>query len=74
MGCDKDDITLDTAYGEYSQWDSLMHLILIMQLEERCNISIPILLEDKNNNLNIYDGNIYKTLNFSNEYSFYRIQ
>jgi len=39
-----------------------------------CNISIPILLEDKNNNLNIYDGNIYKTLNFSNEYSFYRIQ
>lgn len=38
-----------------------------------CNISIPILLEDTNNS-NIYDGNIFKTFNYENEYNFYRIK
>lgn len=39
-----------------------------------CSISIPILLEDEKNNLNIYNGNIYKTFEYNNEYNFYRIK
>lgn len=32
----------DTAYQEYEKWDSMMHLRLIMEVEERYGIEIPI--------------------------------
>lgn len=37
-----------------------------------CRISIPVLLEDENSS--IYNGSIFKTFEFGNEYTFYRIK
>ena len=35
-------LTEDTAYGELDKWDSLMHLKLVMAVEEKYNTEIPI--------------------------------
>lgn len=36
------DIGLDTQYGAFEKWDSLMMLTLMMEIEERYGVSIPI--------------------------------
>lgn len=35
-------LSLDTAYQSISQWDSVMHLRLVMEIEERYGVSIPL--------------------------------
>ena len=40
----KDDvknISLDLKYGEYDKWDSMAHLRLIMEAEEKYGIDVP---------------------------------
>ena len=34
-------ISLDTKYGVYTKWDSMMHLRLIMETEEEYGIEVP---------------------------------
>ena len=34
-------ISLDTRYGEIPQWDSLMHLRLIGEIEEQYDVELP---------------------------------
>lgn len=34
-------VSLETAYGSFPQWDSVMHLRLVMEVEERFGLSIP---------------------------------
>jgi acyl carrier protein len=31
-----------TAYGSLAQWNSIMHLRLIMEIEDKYNVEIPI--------------------------------
>ena len=38
----KEEITMESSYGEVPNWDSVMMLNLIMELEEEFNCSIPI--------------------------------
>ena len=35
-------INEDTAYEEYEKWDSLMHMRLVMEIEEKYDTEIPI--------------------------------
>ncbi len=42
MEVDPSELSEDTAYGEYEKWDSLMHIRLIMETEEKYDIEIPI--------------------------------
>ena len=35
-------LSLDAAYGELPEWDSVMHLRLVMETEERYGIRIPL--------------------------------
>lgn len=36
------DLTADTAYGMVPQWDSLMQIRLIMEIEAKYGVTIPI--------------------------------
>jgi acyl carrier protein len=38
----KGTITIDTKAGDIEEWDSLTHVMLIGELEERLGISIPL--------------------------------
>lgn len=40
--CDPSELTLDTSYGVYEKWDSIMMLRLTMEIEDAYNVSIPI--------------------------------
>lgn len=42
MGVDADRLSADTQYGQFEVWDSLMQMRLIMEIEDRYNIEIPI--------------------------------
>lgn len=42
MHVDASQLTENTAYGEFEKWDSLMHLQLVMAIEEKYDIEIPI--------------------------------
>ncbi len=42
MGCPVSDISMETAYGEFVKWDSLMMLTLVMELEAEYETNIPI--------------------------------
>jgi len=39
---DPSEISMDTAFNVYEKWDSLMHLRLIMEVEEEYDVEIPI--------------------------------
>lgn len=39
---DPRELKADTAYGDYEKWDSLMHMTLVMSIEEKYGITIPI--------------------------------
>ena len=42
LGVDRRSLSLDTAYGTIPQWDSVMHLRLVMEIEERYRADIPL--------------------------------
>ena len=42
MEVDADTLTEDTAYGTIEKWDSLMHMRLVMEIEEEYDVEIPI--------------------------------
>lgn len=42
MEKDPSEITMDIKYKEFSGWDSLMMLTLVMELEAEYGVSIPI--------------------------------
>ena len=42
MDVNPSEISGETEYGIFSKWDSLMHMRLIMETEERYDIEIPI--------------------------------
>lgn len=42
MEVDPSELNEDTAYGQFEKWDSLMHMRLVMEIEDEYNIEIPI--------------------------------
>ena len=42
MEVDASVISEDTTYGEFEKWDSLMHMRLVMEVEEEYDVEIPI--------------------------------
>ena len=42
LGVERPSLSLDTAYGTIPQWDSVMHLRLVMEIEERYGADIPL--------------------------------
>ncbi len=42
MEIDPSEINEDTAYGQHEKWDSLMHMRLVMEIEEEYDVEIPI--------------------------------
>ena len=42
MEVDPSELTEDTAYGTIEKWDSLMHMKLVMEIEEEFDTEIPI--------------------------------
>ena len=42
MEVDLSELSEDTAYGEFEKWDSLMHMRIIMEVEDEYGIEIPI--------------------------------
>ena len=42
MEVDSAELTEDTAYGTIEKWDSLMHMRMVMEIEEEYNVEIPI--------------------------------
>ncbi len=42
MDVDPSLLSEDTAYGEFGKWDSLMHMRLVMEVEEEYDVEIPI--------------------------------
>ncbi len=39
---DPSELTPDTAYGTIEKWDSLMHMRMVMEIEEEYDVEIPI--------------------------------
>lgn len=42
MEVDPSELTADTAYGTIEKWDSLMHMRMVMEIEEEYDVEIPI--------------------------------
>ncbi len=42
MNIDINKISLDTSYGECEVWDSVMFLTMILEIEEKYHVQIPI--------------------------------
>lgn len=42
MGVDPSTLNEDTAYGSIEKWDSLMHMRMVMEIEEEYDVEIPI--------------------------------
>lgn len=42
MDVNESEISMNTAYKQFSKWDSMMFLNIIMELEEMYNVSISI--------------------------------
>ena len=42
MEVDSASLSEDTAYGQHEKWDSLMHMRLVMEIEEEYDTEIPI--------------------------------
>ena len=42
MEVDPAQLTEDTAYGTIEKWDSLMHMRMVMEIEEEYDVEIPI--------------------------------
>ena len=42
MDVSVEELSFDTAFGDFEMWDSLMHIRLIMEIEKKYNVEIPI--------------------------------
>ncbi len=42
MDIDVSEITLDTKYGDLEDWDSMMHMRFVMEMESEYGVDIPI--------------------------------
>ena len=42
MEVNADTLTEDTGFGTIEKWDSLMHMRLVMEIEEEYDVEIPI--------------------------------
>ena len=42
LGVQKGTLTPETAYGSIPEWDSVMHLRLVMETEARFGVPIPL--------------------------------
>ncbi len=42
MEVDPSELTEDTAYGKFNKWDSLMHMRLVMEIEDKYGVNIPV--------------------------------
>ena len=42
FGVDSKTLTPDSCYGSFERWDSIMHLRLVMEIEEKYDVEIPI--------------------------------
>ena len=42
LGVSPETLTSETAYGDIPEWDSVMHLRLVMETEARYGVSIPL--------------------------------
>lgn len=42
MEVDPETLNEDTTYGQHEKWDSLMHMRLVMEVEEKYDTEIPI--------------------------------
>ena len=35
-------LALDTAYGSIPEWDSVMHIRLVLEIESKYNVEVPV--------------------------------
>ena len=42
MDVDPSELSGDTAFGQHKKWDSLMHMRLVMEIEQEYDVEIPI--------------------------------
>ena len=42
LGVDRSGLSLATAFGTIPEWDSVMHLRLVMEIQEKYGVDIPI--------------------------------
>lgn len=42
MEVDPSELNENTAYGSIEKWDSLMHMRMVMEIEEEYDVEIPI--------------------------------
>ena len=42
MEIEPSELTEDTGYGTIEKWDSLMHMRMVMEIEEEYGVEIPI--------------------------------
>lgn len=59
MGVDASELDGNTTRNQYHKWDSLMHMRLVMEIEQKYDVEIPI--EDMPNIMTIND--LYKYVN-----------
>ena len=41
LGVGREGLSLETAYGSIPEWDSVMHLRLVMEIQDRFGVDIP---------------------------------
>ena len=42
LGVPRESVSTDTAYESIPEWDSVMHLRLVMEIQDRFGVDIPI--------------------------------
>lgn len=42
LGVNQNELSEETTYGSIDQWDSLMHIRLVAEIEEKYNVDIPM--------------------------------
>ena len=42
MEVDPNELDENTAYGQHEKWDSIMHLRMVMEVEDKYDVEIPI--------------------------------
>ena len=42
LGTGREGLSLETAFGSVPEWDSVMHLRLVMEIQDRYGVDIPL--------------------------------